>query len=1119
MCGIIGYVGKQNATPLLLEGLRRESYRGYDSSGITVFGKTTVYHERAVGKLAVLEEKIEGKLIEGGVGIGHCLSPNTLVQLADGRVKPISRITGEDHVCALNSVTLSQDSGQVRAWKHVSPKHIYELRTPSTVIEATGKHKMFVWTEEGLVEKAVQDIVPGDVLLFPKRIKRLGAAKRMRFQRVAYPVYYQVAEEAYDMIRARMSSLSITNSELASQTGVYSDDIGHMINNDRNMRGDILERVLPVLSLPFPGEGFIPRHSIHGNFLTLPTKSSPEIMQIIGYFLGDGYAGIRTIRFKDPRRDVLEKYQELCERVFNLAGRIAPMNDTNAYLLEINSTPLAEWFHKNIRDRKHEILEEVGCLPKQELAAFLRGLFDAEGYVGKDAHQIGICMTDEQIVRTMHLLLLQFGILSSLTDKNTNRPAHWKRPYKLSISSQDSLRIFLTEICFTSSEKQRAAQTLVAKGALNVSTSFKALPYRKRVLWNKCAPFLSGATLRSILGHGGNLENFAFETTIKKVILALKAQNTEATKRIAQELKSFLHGEVVFQEVTSNKRKNSPYPFLYDLEITPQQNFFANGLLSHNSRWATHGGVTEENAHPHCDCKGNIFVVHNGIIENFQILKKKLEEHGHVFLSQTDTEVLAHLIEHFFKGNLENAVRSTLKLVRGSYGIAVIAKDDPEKIVAARLSSPLVLSINGSGGFVASDPSALISHSKRMVFLEDGEIGVIKHDNFFVTDLANNHLAKEVTELEWSTEEAQKGGYPHFMLKEIMEQPEAIANALRGRLLLEEGNAKLGGLAEVEDRLRTIDRVCILGCGTAVYAGRVGEYMLEEYAGISCEVDIASEFRYRKPIIKENTAFVIISQSGETADTLAALKEVKQKGGITVGIINVVGSSIARELSAGIYNHAGPEIGVASTKAFTSQLSLLALLTLFLGRQRELSLVMGQRIARELEELPNLLSRCLELATSIENIARKYQHAPNFLYIGRKYNFPLALEGALKLKEIAYVHAEGYGAGEMKHGPIALIDENFPTVAICPSDSMYEKMVSNIQEVKARKGPVIAITTEGNEEMRMLADDVIYIPKTIEMLTPILAAIPLQLFAYHMAVLKGYDPDFPRNLAKSVTVE
>jgi len=537
------------------------------------------------------------------------------------------------------------------------------------------------------------------------------------------------------------------------------------------------------------------------------------------------------------------------------------------------------------------------------------------------------------------------------------------------------------------------------------------------------------------------------------------------------------------------------------------------------TRWATHGGVTEINCHPHADCKNNVYLVHNGIIENYQTLKEKLIQKGHKFLSETDSEILPHLIEHFFKGNLEEAVRKALHFVKGTYALAIISKEDPEKLVLACNSAPLLIGLGGNEFLAASDPSAVITHTKKVIYLDDGEIAVLTPEKFFIQNLNRDRIKKAVYEIDWSIQEAQKGGYPHFMLKEIMEQPESITNSLRGRLIIEPGLTKLGGLEIVQDKLRKISRINIIACGTSYYAGLVGEFILEEYAGIPTDVDFASEFRYRKPILDKKTASIFISQSGETADTLAALKEVKRKGGLTLGIVNVVGSSISRETDAGIYNHAGPEIGVASTKAFTSQLTVLALLTLFLGRQRELSLVMGQRIAKELSRIPELVKKVLENHSQIEKLAKKYKDLNNFLFIGRKYNYPVALEGALKLKEISYVHAEGYGAGEMKHGPIALIDENFPTVAICPSDSVYDKMISNIQEIKARNGKIIAIATEGNEEIKKMVEDVIYIPKTLEILTPILSVIPLQLFAYYMSVSKGIDPDHPRNLAKSVTVE
>jgi len=537
-----------------------------------------------------------------------------------------------------------------------------------------------------------------------------------------------------------------------------------------------------------------------------------------------------------------------------------------------------------------------------------------------------------------------------------------------------------------------------------------------------------------------------------------------------------------------------------------------------HSRWATTGLVTEENAHPHSDCKEEIFVVHNGIIENYKILKEKLIEEGHKFKSETDTEVIAHLIEKYFEGNLEKAVIRALKDVRGTYGLAVVSTKDPDKIVAARLSSPLIIGVNGDEFLIASDPSAIITTTRQIIIMEDNEVAVLKRDGLTILK-EEKELTKQSETIEWDIEQAEKGGYKHFMLKEIMEEPNVIEDATRGRLMEEQGNVKLGGLESVEEKLREINDLFLIGCGTAHYACRVGEYMLEEYADMLSQSDVGSEFRYRKPIVNKNTASIFVSQSGETADTLACLREMKEKGVLCLGITNVVGSSQSRETHAGVYTRSGPEIAVASTKAFLGQLTTLAMITVYLGRQRNMSLIMGKRIVSELQKLPLLAKSILEQKQEIKRIAEKYNKYRDFFFIGRKYNYPIALEGALKLKEISYVHAEGTAGGELKHGPLALIDENCPTIAICPTDSVYEKMISNIEEIKARKGLVIAIATQGNEEIKKIADEVIYIPKTLEMLTPILSVIPLHLFAYYFADSLGCDVDKPKNLAKSVTVE
>ena len=558
--------------------------------------------------------------------------------------------------------------------------------------------------------------------------------------------------------------------------------------------------------------------------------------------------------------------------------------------------------------------------------------------------------------------------------------------------------------------------------------------------------------------------------------------------------------------------------------------FFGTSGIAH-LRWATHGEPTEDNAHPHKDCTGNVWVVHNGIVENHKELRKKLEAAGHTFVSSTDTEVLTHLIEEHLtllrqgsegqepENIFEKAAVAALKEVKGTYGIAIQYKQDPARIIGARMGAPVVLGLGEHENFIASDASPILRHTRQIVFLEDGEVAVITPEGHTITKIGGEPVSRAAEQVDWNAEAAQRDGYDHFMLKEIMEGPEVIVNTMRGRLIPEQGLVKLGGLESVKEQLQKMERIIIVGCGTAYYAGLVGEYMLEEFAGMPVEVELGSEFRYRRPVLNQKTILLAISQSGETADTLEAIREGKRKGALTLGIVNTVGSTIARATDAGVYNHAGPEIGVASTKAFISQLTALALLTIFLGRQRGMTEADGKKIAEELKVLPQKIESILAKREKLRTLAKKYSSARDFLYIGRTYNAPIAYEGALKLKELSYIHAEGCGAGEMKHGPIAMIDTNFPTMALVPNDRVYEKMLSNIQEIKARKGPVIAIATEGDKEISKLADDVVYVPKTIEILQPILNIVPLQLFAYYFALGKGYNPDRPRNLAKSVTVE
>ncbi len=541
-----------------------------------------------------------------------------------------------------------------------------------------------------------------------------------------------------------------------------------------------------------------------------------------------------------------------------------------------------------------------------------------------------------------------------------------------------------------------------------------------------------------------------------------------------------------------------------------------------HTRWATHGVPNQPNAHPHTSSDGEIALVHNGIIENAESIRMQLLEAGYVFASETDTEVVVHLIDHLWTDGMpmEDAVSAALRSIDGAYGIAVVSSRDPNKIVVARDGSPLLIGVGKNGEMLAgSDAAAVIALTRQVVYLDDGDYAVLEPEGYRAYKLEGTEVSRSMHQVTWDVEAMEKGGYDHFMLKEIFEQPASLRDVMRGRLLEEEGDVRLGGIENHEFDLGRIKRIVTMACGTSWHAGLVGEYMLEEHARIPVDVEYASEFRYRNPVLEEGTLALAISQSGETADTMAALHEAKQRGVQTMGIVNAVGSTIARYTDFGLYLHAGPEIGVASTKAFTSQMVALAMFTLYMGRRRHLSVVQGREFLEALRMLPEQVEQVLELNDEIKALAEAYGDARNFLYLGRGYQFPVALEGALKLKEVSYIHAEGYPAAEMKHGPIALIDDDMPVVVLAPRDPVYQKVVSNIEEMKARHARLIAVVSDDAPELQGRVDHLIRVPQTIPALLPVLTTVPLQLLAYHMAVLRGADVDQPRNLAKSVTVE
>jgi len=1043
MCGIIGYIGKKNAVPVLIQGLERLEYRGYDSVGICIKINRHLEVLKRKGKVSQFKKIPELKDLSGSIGIGHCLTPDTLIQITDGRIIPISKINERDKIFSLDIETQKLEPAQVKIFKHKSPQYLYYLRTSFSDLKCTGEHKMFVFSEGKIIEKKAIDISKNDKLIILERVKIKG--KKIKFKQIFVKRYYKASEEINLLIQTRLKKENLVMSGVSAQTGIASAYIDHIIRNDRNFREDQLEKFLPFLQIKFPSKEFIPQNTIHGKFITLPKESSSELMQIIGYFLGDGTAQPKTIRFKDMDKGVLRVYQNLIKKVFNIDGRIVPQKETRAYLLEINSVYLSKWLKENIVLRKKEFLEKIGKLPEEEISAFLKGIFDAEGCVGLDAGQVSLGLTDKHIVKLSQFLLLRFGIVSSIY-KADRKEKNWNTSYRLSFSNYISFKKFFEEINLSSRTKSRKLKFLIDKRAK------KHLSFKKEMS----------------------------------------------------------NSDIVFQRVLEIKKIKSNTNYLYDLEVNSNSNFFANGLLSHNSRWSTHGVPSRRNAHPHLDCKGKIAIVHNGIIENYQTLKNLLQKEGHKFSSETDTEVIVHLIEKFYKGNLEKAVMEALKLLEGAYGLAIVHKNE-NRIIAARKGSPLIIGIGKGEMFVASDAAAILRHTKKVVYLKDGEIANITRNKFRVRNLDGKKVEKEVEEIKWTLGQIEKRGFKHFMLKEIFEQPESLENALRGRL--KQSKIKLS----LDIDINSIQRIIIVSCGTSWHSALIAKHLIEDFTRIPVEVDYASEFRYRKPVVRKGDLVIGISQSGETADTLGAMREAKARGAKTLGIVNVVGSTISKEVDSGIFLHAGPEIGVASTKAFTSQLITLALLALYI--QQERGNKVNKEILRELKNIPSKVKKILENTETIKKIAKKFKDSKGFLYLGRGVNFPIALEGALKLKEISYIHAEGYPASEMKHGPIALVDKNMPVLFLATKSSTYDKIMSNIQEIKARKGEVIIVTDRNDRRINKLTNYIIKVPETKECFSPILNVIPLQLLAYYIAIFRGCDVDKPRNLAKSVSVE
>ncbi len=1115
MCGIVGYVGPREVVPTVLDALTRLEYRGYDSAGIAVLDARGIDVCKRVGKLSVLSDAVRRRPMTGQLGIGHCLSGDALIQLADGRAARIDSLIGEATVTALDLDTLKMVPRRARIWSHPAPEALLKLRIPFGTITCTPQHRLFTVDESGqLIPKRADELVKGDLLAHARVFHAAGRA--IAFRPVTARRFYRLGDGARARLRLALSYEGVGRA--ATRAHVSPAAIYHLWELERNASEAVLRPLAASLDLPFPLSNTEPIHSHHGSFVEFPERSSAPLMQWLGYLWGDGHVGQRGVRFKDTDRDVLAAYQRLTRQRFNLAGRTAPVPHTRAYLLEVNSLGLADWLRSNVLSRRNDFLDEIATLPTDELAAFLRGLFDAEGCVARQAGQVNLTMTDVELVRRIQLWLLRVGVVASLTRAEAAPQQRRPKPsLSVLITRHDALAAFQHAIGFSSQRKQRWFDMVLRTKRKGFYVQSRALPMSKAALFQRFRALgLPSAALRPFAG-GRRFTDDKAAVFLKHLASFPQASNE------AEILQRHLQGDVRSQEILSIRRVQGSGR-VYDLAVEEMENFFANGILSHNSRWATHGEPSEVNAHPHTDCTGQLALVHNGIIENYAALKTRLLRLGHRFRSKTDTEVIAHLVEeHAKRLPFEHAWRRALKELRGAYAICLISRQAPQTIFAAKTASPLVVGVGDGEQFLASDVPAILGYTKRVLYLNDGETATLTPDGIRLTRLDGRPAHRAPSLITWDLASAQKEGCTHFMLKEIKEQPAAVTRTFVDRLPTGARAARFDKRTQhfLDRQLAVNDKVVIIACGTAYHAGLVGEYLLEELARLPVTVDLASEFRYRGPMVDQHTTVIAITQSGETADTLASVRLAKERGAKVLSICNVMGSSIARASDAVIYTHAGPEIAVASTKAYTSQLTALTLLTLELARRRRrITQHRWRELMGGLQAIPTLMERALRLEPQITQLAKRYANRRNFYYLGRRYNYPSALEGALKLKEICpLIHAEGYAAGEMKHGPISLLRTGWPVVCIAPQSSIHEKMLSNIQEVRARHADVIAVATTGDREIAKHTQATLYIPTCEELFSPMLVAVPLQLFAYHVARANHCDIDQPPNLAKSVTVE
>ena len=1084
MCGIVGCVAEEPVAGIILEGLKRVEYRGYDSAGMATINGKGLEIRKGAGKIAQLSGKLDFAGMAGNVGLGHCLHPDTLVQLADGRVKRIADMDDVEEVASLDLATFTVVSRKAFKSSHPAPRHLLRVRTDSTGLLCTEAHKMMVARDGAIIQTPASQLLEGDLLILPKMLTIEGRSRPLN--EVSSRRYVRPSREWTDGLRTALEARHQSIPKAARRCEVACSYMDHLVRGDRTVLEEVARRVSRIYGLG--RNGLQPVSHSHANYVRFPKRTSPTLMQLVGYLRGDGHIRAEGVRVREEDERLLQYYQRCFLELFGIQGKIVKVGWANAYELTVNSVALGRWFSSNFDFGSPDFLVRLGGLPDEEVAGFIRGLFDAEGCVNVAAHQIAVTMTDESVIRAVQALLVRFRVHSSIHSVKKENKA-WSDSFGLYISGHENISGFLRRISSTSGRKLRGLFIVGRETEPDRTGREITMPYTKKELRQFQAP-------RGVV-HYLKRDEYPTRATVGKLIELLSSR--EEGLALESVLRRFATSGVYFERIASVTAVESEADVVYDLQVDGTENFLANGMFTHNSRWATHGGVTDRNAHPHSSCGELVAVIHNGIIENYVPLKKALLSRGHRFKSETDTEVISHLLEEEYRRTRDplKATLSISKKLRGQYAIGALFQDRPDMMTGARKDAPLIVGVGKDKMFLASDVLAFIAHTDKTIFLENQEVVALTRDTVRIVDRDGKEVSREPTQVAWEVADLSKKDYAHFTLKEINEQPQTVLAAS----VQEPG--------KVEEFARAIAKAAPLyltASGTSYHAALLMKHRLSKEARIRADSFVAGELKEHAGFLGKKSVVVAISQSGETADLLEAVKEAKKKGAKVYSMVNAAGSTLARESDGVLLLNCGPEVGVAATKSFTAQVVVANLVV---------DAVLGKKRSNGFKELSAAVAEALKTEDAIRDLVLRYKDRPDFYFVARGYESPVAMEGALKLKELSYIHAEGMPASELKHGTLALIEEGTPVVVLNPSGDLHADSLSNAEELRARGADVIGVSDVKDEVYRHF----VQVPKVQPKFTPIVEAVPLQLLAYHMSVARRNDPDYPRNLAKSVTVK